>query len=293
MPKTMFTTILFTVAVAFVALIPATEVGAACAVTENTADFECNDGNQGNYTVRIVQPFAEVSPCASDPSQSCTNYRWNITPAGSHFNLIIEQPFGALVEASTGGALDCSGDGDPSQGADGFAKYLQWNCFMKFQGTGIHSLTLKGEFTSEPTDWFVKQASDPAQGDFGITRGPAELGGITRSSFQPVQEAQQVQFGERKICFQVDGDSCPTIPVFCADDPVCLAGSIPMSNDGTCPIDPVADLKVVVDGAEHSFVDCNTFEQAGVCPNICGVAASGSTCQYISIGGAPYGPICF
>ena len=162
------------VAIAIVALFAATGVWAQqCGPSENTADYECNDGVQDNYTVRILEPFPEIAFCTSYPGEKCSTYTWSISPTAlSHFNLIVERLFLDKIVDSPGLSLDCTGRGDTSTGADDYAQFLTWNCFIKFSGTANPSVTLRGEFASAPTDWFVKQSNTSAEGDFGITRGP-------------------------------------------------------------------------------------------------------------------------
>lgn len=217
MPKRISITLIFSVAIAIVVLFAATEVVAEpCGSGENTADYECTDGVQGNYTVRMVQPFPEIAVCPDNQGEKCTTYRWNIWPAApSHFNLIVERPFlGKIVaSASNGGPLDCTGSGDPSQGADNYAKFLTWNCFLKFNSTANPYVTLRGEFADAATDWFVKQTSSSLNGDYGITRGPS-LSCVQIEPGQPITRAESfttpsVTFD---ILFDEDGKSFDVVP---------------------------------------------------------------------------------
>ena len=182
MPKRISITFIFTMAIAIVALFAATEVVAEpCGSGENTADYECNDGVQGNYTVRIVKPFPQIAPCTSYPGgtsypgENCSMYRWTIKPEDlSHFNLLVERQFQDKIVDSNGNNLDCSGDGDPSQGAGRFAQFLTWNCLLKFNSSiDAPYVLVRGEFAYSPTDWQVKQTSDFQNGDYGITQGLA------------------------------------------------------------------------------------------------------------------------
>jgi len=174
MPNRISITLLLTVFIAIVVVFTASEVGAQCDPSGNTADYSVTCGEQTNYTVSIVEPFPEIAECTGFPGENCSTYRWAISPGASHFNLIVEGLFEDKIVDSTGLPLDCTGVGDPSQGADDYAKFLTWNCFIKFLDTGNVSFTVRGEFTSAPTDWFVKQANTSAEGDYGKTRGPAE-----------------------------------------------------------------------------------------------------------------------
>ena len=179
MPKRISITLLFTALITIVVVFAVTEVWAQlvqCDGTENTADYECNDGVQDNYTVRIGEQFAKIAPCPDNPEENCTTYRWNISQDElSHFNLVVEQLFLDKIVEPLELALDCDGSGDQSNGADFFGQFFTWHCFIKFNNTADPYVIMRGEFSSGPTEWFVKQSSTSAQGDFGITQGPAEL----------------------------------------------------------------------------------------------------------------------
>jgi hypothetical protein len=186
--------IFLTLIFAIMAVFAATEVVAqTCDSGENTADYECNDGVEGNYTVRIVKPFPLIAPCANS-SGNCSTWRWEVLPDSlSHFNLVVDLSFGDEIVDSSGDPLstllNCDVRGDESQGGSDFARLLMGHCLLKFD-SAIHgnspSLTLRGEFAAAPTtSWYVKQAQcdygdDCFRGDFGITQGLAEFcGGAT------------------------------------------------------------------------------------------------------------------
>jgi hypothetical protein len=191
--------IFFTLVFAIVVVFAVSEVLAQqCGPGENTADYQCNDGVKGNYTVRTVTQFPTIAPCGDPyPDEDCSTYTWNISPTGlSHFNLIVDRSFEEKIvnsnatKTSTDKWLDCTGRGDQSQGASLFGQFLTWHCFMRFDckdpDTGNYVdpfVTLRGEFAATPTDWYVKQAAcnygDDCdfQGDFGITQGLAEICG--------------------------------------------------------------------------------------------------------------------
>jgi len=171
----------FTLIFSIVALFAATEVWAECDKSANEADYSITCGEQENYTVSIVEPFPEIAPCGAPyTGENCSTYRWNIDPSMSHFNLIVEAFFEDKIVASNsvevvpGKILDCSGLGDRSTGAELFGQFLTWHCTLRFE-TDSPFVTLRGEFGSTPTDWQVKQSQDFANGDYGITRGLAEL----------------------------------------------------------------------------------------------------------------------
>jgi hypothetical protein len=99
------------------------------------------------------------------------------------------------------------------------------------------------------------------------------------------------KLGDRKICFDNDPLGCKTRVFLCPTDPDCAA-----TNPGPegCNIPPV-DVKFDPQTGDplNAFVDCNTFDFDGLCPSVCGVQISSDNCQIISLGGVPYGPICF
>jgi len=251
MPKRMSKTNILSMAIAIVALFAATEVVAGpCGSGENTAAYECTDGVQGNYTVRIVQPFPKIAPCPDNPAEKCTTYTWSISPAGlSHFNLIVERPFLGKIVAPAGGQLDCDGSGDTSQGADNYAKFLTWNCFLKFNNTAAPSVTLRGEFADAATDWFVKQTSNSAYGDYGITRGPA-LPCVQVEPNQPLDNSRIIEHSG--ITFEIKYDPVTGQ----SNDVVCVP---PV---GSCTVENVnlENLRIHIDGDDEAIMTWAPFD---------------------------------
>ncbi len=145
-----------------------------------------------------------IAPCPDNPDENCSTYNWTISTGASHFNLIVDASFEDKI-VNENMYLNCFGKGDPSQGADDYGKFLTWNCFIKFEGTTELSLTLRGEFTSAPTDWFVKQASTSADGDYGKTRGPAESSDDPETYFTTKdikKVVQQYEGKEYAVCLK-------------------------------------------------------------------------------------------
>jgi len=194
MPKKISITLLFTVAVAIVALFAAAEVRAECTQLE-LDNYECFVDDQGYFEVRIQKPFPLY-----DSDFDTSTYTWIITKLSSpynasHFDLIIERNFEDKI---VDGGLDCDGSGEASTD---FAKYLTWNCYYKWDPLPdpiILELSVNGKFGSAPSDYLIKAGSSNV---FGIIQAPAPFCVSVLGDYTPaaVEEVMTIKSVEIKI----------------------------------------------------------------------------------------------
>jgi hypothetical protein len=112
----------------------------------------------------------------------------------------------------------------------------------------------------------------------------------------------EFSLGDRKICFLNDSLGCSTLVYRCIGDPgepssgvpPCLAADTEGPAAGLGCAIPEVDVTLDAGGTnQNAFLECNTFDFNGLCPSVCGVQIGSPNCQFISIGGVPYGPICW